>query len=246
MKTTIRVLALVMYAAAVMAQTTITPGTILPVSLISSLLSSHARPGQPIKAVIMQDVPVAPGFVIHAHTKLLGEITPAVDSKNRGASLSLRFDRLQLKGEQIHITTDLRAIASYMAVYDAQLPLEGPDRGTSPAAWTTVQIGGDVVYRGGGPVVSALGDVGKPAPDGVLVRISSRAGSPCHGQEDSAKQLQALWVFSSDACGVYGLPGVAIRHAGRTAPLGEIILSSSSSKLKLSRGTGLLLRVLPD
>ncbi len=33
--------------------------------------------------------------------------------------------------------------------------MEGPDEGIASTAWTTIQVGGDVVYRGGGPVTKA-------------------------------------------------------------------------------------------
>ncbi len=128
-------------------------------------------------------------------------------------------------------------------MHDAQLPLNGPDRGTSEDAWTTIQVGGDVVYRGGGPVTSDHEVVGTPVRGGgVLMRVTTRPGSPCRGPLDS-NAPQALWVFSSDACGVYGFSNLAIRHAGRTAPVGEIVLTSTKKELKLPPGTGLLLRV---
>ena len=109
--------------------------------------------------------------------------------------------------------------------------------------WTTVQIGGDTVYRGGGPVESTLGIMGRPVPDGVLVRLASNPERGCRGAIGGDNALQALWVFSADACGAYSLPNLKIRHAGRTNPFGEIVLESKSGELKIGAGAGLLLRV---
>lgn len=130
-----------------------------------------------------------------------------------------------------------------MAVQEAQLPESGPDRGTSQNAWTTDQIGGEVVYRGGGPVADGLRTVGEPTYGGVLVHVSSKPGTKCRGEIEDNDRLQALWVFSSDACGVYDFPELEIVHAGRTDPVGEITLASHKGDVNVRAGSGMLLRV---
>jgi len=134
-------------------------------------------------------------------------------------------------------------LASMMAVEQAQLPETGPDRGTSENAWTTDQIGGEVVYRGGGPVANGLVSVGKPTTTGVLVHVSGKPGTNCRGEIEGNDRLQALWVFSSDACGVYDLSNLAIVHAGHTNPVGEITLASDKGEVNVRAGSGMLLRV---
>jgi hypothetical protein len=78
---------------------------------------------------------------------------------------------------------------------------------------------------------------------GVLVHVSSTPGKKCRGEIDSDDQLQALWVFSSDACGLYDLPNLTLTHAGRTDPVGQITLSATRGNVKVRGGSGLLLRV---
>jgi hypothetical protein len=160
-----------------------------------------------------------------------------------GAQVSFRFDTLVVSKRRIPIITNVRALASMMAVEAAQLPESGPDRGTSQNAWTTDQIGGEVVYRGGGPVADGLRSVGEPTYGGVLVHISAKPGSPCRGEIEGNDRLQALWVFSSDACGVYDFADLAIVHAGRTDPVGEITLASDKGEVNIRAGSGMLLRV---
>jgi hypothetical protein len=52
-----------------------------------------------------------------------------------------------------------------------------------------------------------------------------------------------MWVFSSDACGTYGLSQIVVAHAGKSQPVGVIVLASWRGKLKVPRGSGMLLRV---
>ena len=219
-------------------------GTVLPVLLNSTLSSAKNRPGQIVTARIMQDVPLPDGRTIRAGSTVIGHITGVTPMSNGSAArLSLRFDTLKAWHRRIAITTNLRAVASLMEVDEAQIPLTGPDRGTPEEAWTTTQIGGDAVYRGGGPVVGEFGDVGKPVNGGVLARLSANPERGCRGAVDANDAPQAVWLFSSDACGTYGLPHLKIAHAGRTDPVGEIIFESTKGQVNVHAGAGLLLRV---
>ncbi len=236
-------ISLIMFSAQLFAQNTIPAGTILPLSLNSSLNSRKLKAGQVITTRVMQDVPLS-GSKIHAGAKVIGQVINVKPASGAGgAQLSIRFDTLVVSKQRISITTDLRALASAMAVEDAQVPESGPDRGTPKEAWTTDQVGGEVVYRGGGPVSNGLRSVGEPTFDGVLVHVSDKPGTKCRGEIDGNDRLQALWVFSSDACGTYGFADLAIVHAGRNNPVGEIILASEKGDVNVRSGSGMLLRI---
>ncbi len=238
-----RILAIVfvLFGAQVMAQSVIPDGAILPVRLNSSLNAGKVKVGQVITARVEQDVPLTSRSRIPAGAKVMGHVTDV--KRERGEQVSVRFDTLLVSGRRIPITTNLRALASMMEVEGAQIPESGPDRGTPENAWTTDQIGGDVVYRGGGPVAKGLQVVGKPAPEGVLVRVSGKPGTMCRGEVEGNDRLQALWLFASDACGVYGFSDLEITHAGRTSPVGEFTLASNHGKVNVRAGSGMLLRV---
>jgi hypothetical protein len=196
----------------------------------------------------MQDVPIQNGFWIHSGTRVMGHVLSVAAAANGGnPQISFQFDSIQRGHSAIPVTTNLRALASPSEIDDAQLPLYGGDRGTPSTAYTTVQIGGDdVVYRGGGPVARGDSVVGKPVYGGVLVTVSSAPDAPCRGPIEENNQPQALWLFSSDACGVFGYAGVSISHAGRTNPRGQIILSTTNRLLNVRAGSGMLLRVNPQ
>ena len=235
---------LLVFSAAAWAQNTIPAGTVLPGRLTASLDSRKLKPGQAIAARIMQDVPLPSGR-IPAGTRVVGHIVSVTPvQKGSGTEVALRFDTLRFSHRSIPVTTTLRALASMMDVADAQIPSTGTDRGTTWAWMTTNQIGGEVVYGQDGPVTNGSRFVGHSAPGGVLVRLTDRPGSKCWEGTDDDNRLQALWLFASDACGLYGFRDLEITHAGRTDPVGQITLASKQGPLHLQGGSGLLLRVI--
>lgn len=231
------------------AQENIPRGTIIPVKLNSSLSSQKSKAGELISARVAQDVPLPNGMKIREGAKMMGHVIEARPS-NAGspANISFIFDHVALGKKNLPITTNLRALASFVEVEQAQIPPAGMGEGDLWSSRTTVQIGGDVVYWGGGPVESSAGPVGKPvdgiATTGVLVMVRAKPGSPCHGEIGEHQGPQALWVFSSDACGVYGLNRITIAHAGRTKPIGIIELVAEAGQVSVQSGSAALLRVI--
>lgn len=218
-------------------------GTILPVELNSSLRSNKAKPGDVITGRIMQDVWFGSRERIRAGSRIVGHVVTATPAHGTAAGeLSVRFDTLVRGKQRIAIVTNLRALATMMEVSEAQVPESGPDRGTPENMWTTDQIGGEVDYHGG-MVSSGAELVGRSTPDGALVHLHAKPGMKCRGDFAGDDRLQSLWVFSSDACGLYGFPLLSIRHAGRSDPVGEIRLLSDKGNVHVGAGSGILLRV---
>jgi hypothetical protein len=236
----------VAFCTLICAQPTIPGGTVIPVRLDSALNSKKSRPGQIIRASVAQDVPLDHGAKIKAGTRILGKVLAVTRAgESQPATISLRFDEIDLSGKDTPVLTNLRALASPLDVSDAQTPKISFDRGSPPWAQTVNQIGGDVAYRGSGTVERAGKTVGKPvfAGDwGVLSQVSASPGEMCRGAVAGNDRPQALWVFSQDACGVYGYDAV-IQDAGRSDPKGEIVLASTGGDLLIRRYSGMLLRV---
>jgi hypothetical protein len=208
----------------------IPPGTIIPIRL-GSLSSEKTKPGARIKARIMQDVPLGNGAKVRAGSSVLGQVvaaTPAAPGTN--ATLALKFDTVVQGKQFIPVVTHVRAMASRLEVQFAETPPIGPGE-TDVYDWlSTVQVGGDRV-------------VGHSVYDGILAQPNAQEGRKCSGPMEGNDSLQPFWVFSSDACGLYGFPGLAIGHAGRTPPRGEIVLVSEHGPVKIRSGSGMLLRV---
>ena len=225
----------------------IPPGTILPVRLNSTISSAKCKTGQVITGRIMQDVPLSSGGAIKEGSKVVGHIVEVTQSSaGTSTRISLQFDKLISAGQTIPILTNLRAIAGFMGVRHAQTPSVGMAEGDNFYALTTVQVGGDVVYGVGGPVTTAEDSndvVGKALTHGVLGQVRANDSVKCRGPIDGNDHPQALWVFSSDACGVYDLEHISIAHSGRSDPAGVIVLASDTANFKLQAGAGMLLRV---
>lgn len=247
MKAELALIGIIALSSAVFAQTSIPPGTVLPLQLNSSLNSGKNKPGERISARIMQDVPLSPGTKIHAGTRVVGHVLRVKPAgQGQTAEITLRFDRIDFRHTPIVAITSLRAMASMMEVEAVQIPPAGTDRGT-PWAWSTRNlIGGEVAYGQGGPVVHGADEVGQSLFGGVLVAPMASADRRCRGEVGGNNRPQAFWVFASDACGVYGMDDVEIAHAGRTPPIGEITLTSKTGNIEISGGSGMLLRVNED
>jgi hypothetical protein len=215
-------------------------GTILPVQLSSTISLAKAVPGQLISARIAQDVPLENGVMLRRGTKVLGHIVSV--TPGNPARVAFTFDKIEYsKSNSVSVATNLRALASTLEIDGAALPNTGPDRGTPSMWWNTVQVGGEGLY-GSGALTHGDQVVGHWVWGGGAVGQVEENGK-CRGEVGGNAREQSLWLFSTDACGVYGYSNVAIEHAGRTSPEGEITLTSTNPNLKIRAGSGILLRV---
>jgi hypothetical protein len=213
-------------------------GITVPVMLSTTIRSDKSKAGEAIRARVMQNVPFPGGGRIARGRNLSGHIVEINPTE-----VTLKFDRLLIDKQEVPLRTSLRAIASMLAVQDAHIPTNSAgDRGNPPSMWNTQQIGGrDVVYGRPGDVLDGSEQVGQSLGDGsIFVTLRENLNGRC---EDDSKQLQAVWVFSSSACGAYGFGDLRVDHYGQTDPAGTIVLRSSS-RIDIRSGSGLLLRVI--
>ena len=218
-------------------------GTILPVS-VPSVSSKKAKAGDKIKARITQEVRLPGGGKIPEGTSVVGHVVSSTrPGSQQAATLVIRFDALILRGKSTPIRTSLRTLASPSEVDEAQVPTSGPGESDVYDWLNTRQIDGDVVYGKGGPVAHGSQIVGESTYHGVFVKPVASADGRCQG-DTSGEGPQAFWVFSADACGVYGYANLQIQHAGRTDPVGEIVLESTHGPMQIRSGSGALLRVV--
>jgi hypothetical protein len=193
----------------------------------------------------MQDVPLPGSGKIPQGSKVIGTVlSVSAAANNSTGRITFQFAQIEIHHRRMAMVTNLRAIASPMEVQFAQIPETTPGFGT-PYSWATTDlIGGDVKYGAGGPVTDRGSQVvGEGTYDGVLVHVQAQPESGCRGELEGSHDVQALWVFSADSCGAYGVSGIRIEHLGRRVPVGEITLSAENGNVNIRSGSGMLLRV---
>jgi hypothetical protein len=229
------------------AQQQIPEGTIIPVLLETTLDSAKIKTGQRVLAEVGQDISLGTAGTIRVGSKVVGYVTTVGREPGR-STVALHFDDLLPRKRNKHLSLEvrLRALASPLQVNDAGVTTtNGVGWSNESSNWTTDQVGGDVVYRGGGHIVNSYGEiVGEPVHgglfdpwSGVLGQASNPTGSACQNLPLSKGQ-QSLWIFSSSACGVYGFSDVRYENL----PNGDILFSAPT-RLKISGGSALMLTV---
>lgn len=207
-------------------------GTVLPARL-GTKLHSGMKPGSKIEATIMQDVPLPGGGKIRVGTKLSGHVVSVSERE-----IAIQFDSLRVKGNEVPVATSLRAIAGPLDIQEAETPVNVSERENSTFNGSTAQIGGEAAYRGA-DLMDGAQKVGKALGGGGALGPLRASSKGCEADPN----VQALWVFSTIACGVYGPMDLSIAHNGKTTPLGQIVLRSDKEVLVRS-GTGMMLRVV--
>ena len=214
-------------------------GTVIPVMLSSSLNAAKDKPEKRIEGRVMQDVPLPDGLKIRQGTRVLGHAVN-VSKGPSGSSIVLKFDSIQNEGHTIGIKTGLLAVASMASVRDAQLPISGTPDIDPATQWVTRQVGGDLVRRGWGKVFSSAGNVGRwVGGTSVLAKLTPNGEAGC-SEGPGYEREQAVWIFSSTACGTYGLGNLKIAGSGTGSPSGEIDLTSNRD-IDIRGGSGWLL-----
>jgi hypothetical protein len=195
-------------------------GTILPVTLNSTLRSDKSARGATMTLTLMQDIPLGAGKTLRRGSKVTGHVVETVTA-GRGSDeskISFQFDGLRFENHTVPITVTLKALASSIEVDAAQIPT-GSEDGVSEVPWSLVKIGED------------------------QVRTSPDLSAECRRGSNTNNTPQAFWLFSPDACCAYGFGDLRILQSGRTEPLGEVTLASNRRAVKIEKGSAMLLRV---
>ena len=215
-------------------------GVAIPVMLGSDLNAKKDEAGKKIEGKVMQDVPLLSGQISKG-SHITGHVVSVTKPGSSGSDVVLKFDVIQDGGRTIPVTAAVLALASMTSVAQAQSPINTVGVSKDAAdLWTTRQVGGDIVNREQHKAGSPGGAMGMWVEgSSVLIRLTPNPDAGCR-DGPGYKGVQAVWIFSSAACGTYDLNDVVIASSGADAPLGEITLGSSQN-VNVRGGSGWLL-----
>jgi hypothetical protein len=208
-------------------------GTVIPVMLTTTLDSSKAKAGDQVTGKIMETVPLATGVDIPKGAKIVGHVASVqTGNETLPSILAVQFDKIAIHGREMPMRANLRALATMMAVYDAQVPLFEPDT-TPRSAVLLTPVGGEASFQPDNPEKARR----------TLMEFSGPPAAGCGSRIDQEGGTGALWVFSPYACGTYGFgKGLVIVSDGSKEPEGNIVLTSRKN-VSVHAGSGWLLRV---
>lgn len=219
-------------------------GTVIPIMLSSSLNAEKGKNDQRLTGRVMQDVPLPNGGKVNEGATVRGHVVKVEKPGSSGARLVVRFESIEDRGETIPITAALLALASMSEVSQAQSPINSTSNIDPESLWVTRQVGGDVVNRGRGKVGTPSGSIAGKWLQGSAVWVkltpNPKAGCPTG---PGYERDQAMWIFSSNACGLYGLGNIKIENSGNTQAAGDVVLGSIKN-VEIRGGSGWLLMVL--
>lgn len=239
--TLIRLIVTLLLSALALSAQNLPPGTGLPVMLSTSLNAKNAKPGQKIEGKLTQEVMLG-GGKLKSGSHVSGHVVSVTRPGASGARIVVQFDQLENEHQNIPLHVGLRALAAQENVFNAGLPVDASSSTESSQEWVTKQVGGEYVFRGRGYVSSDKGKVGTWSGSGVWGPLP--ATEDCSAG-DNLNPQQALWIFSTTACGAYGFENTKLEQSGLTPPLGQIVLSSPKD-IDVRGGSGWFLMVVSD
>ena len=219
-------------------------GTLLPAMLDGTFDSDKSKPGEAISAKLRQDVPLPGGGKIKRESKILGHVvavSPASDGNPY--QITVQVEQIEVNKRAVPISVGLRAFASMELVAQSRQPANA-NGGNGTSVWdlNLSQIGGQIAYNGQ-KVVKWKGQVvGRiPQPGAVLGVPMANPEFGCAGPGTNTSE-QAFWVFSTNACGIYGDSDMTlVSGIGGTSP-GQIVFKSPK-KITVRGGSGWLLQM---
>lgn len=216
-------------------------GTAFPVVFTHTINAADAKMGDTVTTKTTQVVILPTGDRIPQGSELIGTIVEShPHSPNEPSELAIRFETLLSAGSKSAIRVRLRAMASFVDSYSARSALVQYD---TPDNSLYSQVGGDTYFPYDAVHSPRGAVVGKATRDGIFVKLArTTAESNDRIMCDETDTLQAVGIFSSSACGLYGFGDFFLDEAG-TSGDGVIRFHADQHSAKIARGTVALLQV---
>jgi hypothetical protein len=214
------------------------PGTTVPLMIRQTLKSLHAHVGDAVDAVTLQEVEVNGVSVLLPGTRVVGHVVAAHGILGGNPSvLAIQFDGIETRGKIMPVHLALRALADHTSTLDASTPHFYDERDT---VGRYDLVGGDMFLRDDPKVVDhAAQVVGYHLGESVYGRL--RAATAGDLTCAATRGEESLAVFSPDACGLYGFPGVT----AEPMPGASLTIVSHVHDVRIYAYSAALLQVVP-
>lgn len=217
-------------------------GTAFNASLLDSLDTRRAKPGDPVTAEVAENVTYERTVVFPKGTKIVGHIVRATSGGHgrAGSALFVQFDKAVLKdGEEVILNAGIQALA-----VGTVAPLSDTDN--SKDAGISAELNPPVEPRAQSAKPTSSG---APANDSLIVSAtydSPRTGlrPPLFAAPAAEGELNSDGMFTPDSKGAFGRPDVKVYTPTSEGSHGTVLLCAKKH-MHLDSGTRLLLVVQP-
>jgi len=218
--------------------------TTLPIIFTRSVSAANSHAGDVVLAKTVQSVQLANGMVAPSGTTVTGHVVAADKfafdttpyAHQKSSTLSIRFDSVDIAGQQIPLNVTVRAMASPIASSDAR---EAAGSDIDPVA-TVTQIGGDKLI----PSQTEVRNM-----DGDIVAYNKHGGVYAHlisnGRCDGSDVEVSVGIYSASACGLYGFTNISASEFGSSSTPSTLTLVSSRTSPQIWKHSTALLEVVP-
>lgn len=212
----------------------------LPIQFTNTVRADRAHEGDVVLARTSQPVRLADGTNVPAGARVTGHVVAASGfvydnthyAQQKAATLSIRFDSVQVAGAEVPLHVTVRAMADPVTTEAARTPKASD----MDSLGTLTQVGGDQLVPSQDEVRDAHGDVvAYQQHGGVYAHLIASRG--CDGTNVEVP----VGIYSASACGLYGFTDVAATEVGsRTEPSTLTLVSTHTSPRIWKRSTALL------
>jgi len=221
-------------------------GTGVVAELSNNLNAKKAKPGDRVKAEVMQDVLYRGRVVMRVGTKLIGHVQAAkpFTKEDQDSQLNIIFDKAELKGGgKVELMGSIRALAPTVNVSMVDRPdqmampavtgVQGIQRGPTP-------INGAAAARSGGNTTTASRGSAPPSP--IVTSGSSAANESYISATQGGNFTRDNRLLSSASRGVFGMRGITLTSSG-SGPTQTSVISSNRDHVKLESGIQIVVQL---
>jgi len=213
-------------------------GTDLVAELSKSIGSKKARPGDPVKATLTQDVISHGKVVIRRGSKLEGHVTEVKprSKEDQESRLGIVFDKAVLKGgQEVDFSAVIRALAPPMRFGAVDKPdmMAPPMTGTGNQSTNMQPLGSSTGMGNRGAGSSSTNASNRPMNQASQAAQYAAATPAFSGTEGG--------LMGGGSRGVFGMPGVKLGPAAK-GEYGSVV-SSNGHDVKLDSGTQMVIQV---